>query len=117
MDDMKNTSGGYFILGERLITWLSKKHTCISQSIVEAECVATIINCNNIVWIKKLLKGMQEGIIKLVTIYCCNTSAINISKNYVFHAKTNHISIKYHYLREQVCEKQGLNIYTLRSKL
>ena len=34
-----------------------------------------------------------------------NTSAINISKNHVMHSKTKYISIKYHYLREQVSLK------------
>lgn len=49
---------------------------------------------------------MNEEITNPVIIYCDNTSAINISKNLVMHAKTKHISIKYHYLREQVQEKQ-----------
>jgi hypothetical protein len=34
-----------------------------------------------------------------------NTSTINISKNPVMHSKTKHIPIKYHFLREQVAEK------------
>jgi hypothetical protein len=34
-----------------------------------------------------------------------NTSTISISKNPVMHSKTKHIPIKYHFLREQVAEK------------
>lgn len=41
-----------------------------------------------------------------ITIYCDNTSAINISKNTVSHARTKHIELKYHFLRERVQEKQ-----------
>ena len=40
-----------------------------------------------------------------IIIHCDNTSAINISKNPVMHSKTKHISIKYHFLREQVSQK------------
>jgi hypothetical protein len=40
-----------------------------------------------------------------IPIYCDNTSAINISKNPMMHSKTKHIPIKYHFLREQVAEK------------
>ena len=40
-----------------------------------------------------------------IVIHCDNTSAINISKNLVMHSKTKHISIKYHFLREQVSQK------------
>ena len=49
---------------------------------------------------------MKEDIIELVVIYYDNTSAINISKNPVIHTKTKHISIKYHYLRELVQDKE-----------
>ena len=40
-----------------------------------------------------------------IVINCDNTSAINMSKNIVMHLKTNHIPIKYHFLREQVSQK------------
>jgi hypothetical protein len=38
-------------------------------------------------------------------IYCDNTSVISISKNPVMNSKRKHIPIKYHFLREQVAEK------------
>ena len=49
---------------------------------------------------------MKEDIIEHVTLYCDDTSAINISKNPVMHTKTNHIGIKYHYVRELVQDKE-----------
>ena len=49
---------------------------------------------------------MKEEITKIVILYCKNTSSINISKNLVIHAKTKHIAIKYHYVRELVEDKQ-----------
>ena len=47
---------------------------------------------------------MKEEIIEPVILYCDNTSAINISKNLVMHAKTKHIAIKY--LRELIQDKE-----------
>ena len=41
-----------------------------------------------------------------IPIYCDNTSAISISKNLFMHAKTKHILIKYHFLKEQVSDKK-----------
>jgi len=84
-------------MGDRLFTWISKKQGCISQSTVEEEYVASTTNCSNIAWIKQLLEGMNMKILEPVIIYCDNTSAINISKNPVMHAKTKNIAIKYHY--------------------
>ena len=52
------------------------------------------------------MKGIKEKITEPVILYCDNTSAINISKNPMMHAKTKHIAIKYHYVRELVEDKE-----------
>lgn len=54
---------------------------------------------------------MNMEILELVTMYCDNTSSINISKNPMIHAKTKNVAIKYHYLREQVQEKEVILEY------
>ena len=63
-----------------------------------------------------LLKGMKEEITEQVTLYCDNTSAINISNNLVMHIKTKHIAIKYHYLRELVQDKEVQMKYVYRKE-
>ena len=57
-------------------------------------------------WIKQLFKGMKDEITNPMIIYCDNTSSINILKNPIMHTKTKHITIKYHYLRELVQDKE-----------
>ena len=106
IDDKMSTSEGAHFLGKRLVTWTNKKKNCISQSTAEAEYVVVTVNFTNIVQIKQLLIGMKEEIIELVILYCVNTSAINISKNLVMHTKTKKNSIKYHYLRDLVQDKE-----------
>ena len=49
---------------------------------------------------------MKEDIIEPMTLYCDNTSAIDITKNPVMHTMTKYIAIKYHYLRELVQDKE-----------
>ena len=41
-----------------------------------------------------------------LVMFCDNTSVINISKSTVMHSKTKHISIKYHFVRELVQDKE-----------
>ena len=49
---------------------------------------------------------MNEEITKPMILYCDNIININISKNLVMHTKTKHITIKYHYLRDLVQDKE-----------
>ena len=39
--DRKSTSGGCQFLDGKLVSWQSKKQTCVSLSTVEAECIAS----------------------------------------------------------------------------
>ena len=82
IDDKKSTSGGAFFLGKRLVSWIRKKQNCTSQSIAKSKYVATVVNCSNIVWLKKLLQGMNVVIKEPVVMFCDNASVINISKNW-----------------------------------
>ena len=102
VDDRKSTSGGAFYLGESLVAWLSKKQTTISLSIAEAEYIAAVACCTQVMWMKQTLQDMKVSIDEPISLKCDNTSAISISKNPVLHSKTKHIPIKYHFLREQV---------------
>lgn len=90
----------------RLVSWLSKKQECTSQSIVEVEYVATSNNCNQVIWMKHMLKDIRIQISEPVVIHCDNTSTVNMSNNLVLHSKTKKISIKYHMLREKVADKE-----------
>jgi hypothetical protein len=54
---------------------------------------------------KQTLTDIQVDYDEPIPIYCDNTSTISISKNPVMHYKMKNIPIKYHFLREQVEEK------------
>ena len=54
---------------------------------------------------KKTLQDIHVTCNETIPILCDNTSAISISKNPVMHSKTKHIPIKFHFLQEQVTEK------------
>jgi hypothetical protein len=105
IDDRKSTSGAMFYLGECLVSCLCKKQSSISLSTVEAEYIAATTCCTQVLWMKQTLTYIQVEYDKPITIYCDNTSAISISKNPMMHSKMKHIPIKYHFLREQVAEK------------
>ena len=49
-----------------------------------------------------MLRSLCQEQIKGTVIYCDNSSAIALSKNFVFHKRTKHIDAKFHYIRELV---------------
>ena len=101
VDNRKSTLGGCFYVGNNLVSWISKKQNFISLSTAEAEYIATGSCCTQLLWMQKLLHDYgicQEHL----TIYCDNTSAINIFKNLVQHSRTKHIEIRHQFIRELV---------------
>jgi transposase InsO family protein len=102
MDERKSTSGGAFFLGDSLVAWLSKKQGSISLSTTEVEYIAAATCCTQVLWMIQTLADLEVKYTAPIPIHCDNTSAISVSKNLVFHSKTKHIPIKYHFLREQV---------------
>jgi hypothetical protein len=102
VDERKSTSGGAFFLGDSLVAWLSKKQGSISLSTTEAEYIVAATCCTQVLWMIQTLADLEVKYTAPIPIHCDNTSAISVSKNPVFHSKTKHIPIKYHFLREQV---------------
>ena len=86
---------------------MSKKQNSISLSTAEAEYIVAGSCCTQLFWMQKLFHDYdicQEHL----TIYCDNTSAINISKNLVQHSRTKHIEIRHHFIRKLVEEVLSL---------
>ena len=52
IDRRQSESWGILFIGKKSISWTTKKKNCIFQSMVEAEYVATVVSCSNIVCIK-----------------------------------------------------------------
>ena len=102
--DRKSTSGTCQFLGDRLVSWHSKKQQSIATSTAEAEYVAARSCCAQILWMRQQFR--DYGIILGPTpIHCDNQSALVMTQNPVLHSKTKHIDIRYHFLRDHVQKK------------
>jgi hypothetical protein len=102
VDERKSTSGGAFFLGDSLVAWISKKKGSISLSTIEAEYIFVATCWTRILWMIQTLANLKVTYTDPIQLHYDNTSAISLSKNPVLHSKSNHIPIKYHFLREQV---------------
>ena len=105
LDDRKSTLGSVFSFDSGAITWSSKKQDIVALSSSEAEYVAASAAARQAVWLRKLLKDLcceQEGATK---IWCDNRSAIAMTRNQAFHARTKHIEVQHHFIRKLVSEE------------
>ena len=97
---MKSTSGYGFTLGSGYFSWASKKQDTVAQSSAEAEYIAATMTTNQTIWLRRILEDMGERQNDPTEIFYDNKSAIAITKNLVYHSRTKHIAIKYHFVKE-----------------
>ncbi|GJR76371.1 retrovirus-related pol polyprotein from transposon TNT 1-94 [Tanacetum coccineum] len=77
-DTFKSTSGGTQFLGEKFMSWSSKKQDCTALSTAEAEYVSLSACCAQVIWMRTQL--MDYGFhFNKIPIYCDSKSAIAIS--------------------------------------
>ena len=106
IDDRKSTSGYIFCLGSKMISWSSKKQKSIALSSAEAEYIAATDAACEAVWLRRVLLDLQQPQVQPTIIYCDNMSAIALSKNPVFHAKSKHIELRHHFIRDLVNKEE-----------
>ena len=101
LDDRHSTTGNVFLMASGPISWLSKKQAVVALSTSEAEYVALSLATQEVVWLRKLLiTDLKAASQQPTTLMEDNQGAIAIARNPVAHARTKHIDIRYHYIRE-----------------
>nr|GEW93232.1 copia protein [Tanacetum cinerariifolium] len=114
IDICKSTSEGIQFLGDKLVSWMSKKQDCTAMSSAEAGYVALSVSCAQLMWMRTQLKDYGFNFNKL-PLYCDSQSAISISCNPVQHSRTKHIYTRYHIIKEQV-ENSIIELYFVRTE-
>ena len=88
-----------------MISWSSRKQDSIAQSTAETEYSAASDGYKKAVWIRKLISDMFKGKLDSTIINCDNKSCIKLSENQVFHDRSKHIEMKYHFIQRPSAER------------
>ncbi|GJR68117.1 retrovirus-related pol polyprotein from transposon TNT 1-94 [Tanacetum coccineum] len=108
-DTRRSTSGSAQFLGDKLVSWSSKKQKSTAISTTEAEYIAMSGCCAQILWMRSQLTD-YGFVFNKIPLYCDNRSAIALCCNNVQHSRSKHIDIRHHFIREQV-EKGVVELY------
>lgn len=101
----RSTTGYLFKLNGAAVSWKSRLQPTVSLSSTEAEYKATAEAGQEVVWLRGILHhiSMKQH---SPTILCSDsTGAVALTKKGIFHARTKHIEVQYHWIREQVEKK------------
>ncbi|KAK7863601.1 hypothetical protein R5R35_013473 [Gryllus longicercus] len=104
LDTRRSMSGYVFLLSNGAVTWSSQIQKAVTLSTTEAEYVAASEATKEVTWIRQFLDDIGEPVQEPTNLKMDNQGALCLVKNPVFHKRTKHVDIKYHYIREKLEE-------------
>ncbi|KAK4400510.1 Retrovirus-related Pol polyprotein from transposon TNT 1-94 [Sesamum angolense] len=113
-DSRRSTTSYVFTLCGACIRWKSQLQNIVALSTTEVEYIAITEAFKDALWLEGLLK--EIGFLKQkVTIYSDSQYGIQLCKNLVFHDRTKHIDVRYHFIRD-IVGNENVNLEKIRSE-
>uniref|UniRef100_A0A1Y1M571 Integrase catalytic domain-containing protein n=1 Tax=Photinus pyralis TaxID=7054 RepID=A0A1Y1M571_PHOPY len=100
----RSTSGYVFHTGSGVISWASTRQQSVSTSSTESEYVAACQAIKELLWLKTFVDELTLKCDVKAKLFVDNQSAIRLVKNPVYHKRTKHIDVQYHFIREKFQE-------------
>jgi hypothetical protein len=98
----RSISGYVFFLSGSPIAWAARKQPSISLSSTESEYLASTLATREAVYLRQFLTEIGFPPTDPIPLLVDNQSAIALARNPEFHARTKHIEVRHHYVREKI---------------
>ncbi|KYN04657.1 Copia protein [Cyphomyrmex costatus] len=111
-DDRRSVTDYVFKAFGNLVSWNIKRQPTVALSTCEAEYMSLSAAVQEALWLKSLHEELNPDTCSEAKIYNDNKSAIDLSINYCYRARSKHIDIRHHFVREQVFKGNVILNYT-----
>ncbi|XP_060974282.1 polyadenylate-binding protein 2-like [Cannabis sativa] len=103
LDSRKSQTGYVFKMNNNTVSWKANLQSIVALSTTEAEYIACTEAVKEALWMKGITRelGIQH---ETVEIFCDSQSALHLSKNQVFHERTKHIDVRFHFIRNTISD-------------
>ncbi|GJY28760.1 hypothetical protein Tco_0404527 [Tanacetum coccineum] len=98
-DKGRSITGYAFLVRGCVVSWKATLQHVVALSTTEAEYMTLTEAVKEAIWLRGLLEELGVKL-NTVAVNCDNQGAILLSRNHVFHKRTKHINVRYHFIRE-----------------
>ena len=103
--DHRHAISGYaFLIDGAAISWASRKQELVTLSTAEAEYVAATHAAKECIWLRRFITPLFGHDTTPTTLYCDNQAALHLATDDNYHARTKHIDIRFHFIRQTITD-------------
>jgi hypothetical protein len=104
-DTRRSTTGCVVMFNGGAVIWQSRRQPTVALSTTEAEYMALTEAAKEVKWIRTFLAELGYGSTRSTVVNTDNQGALALAKNPVSHARSKHIDIRHHFIRESIADK------------
>ncbi len=97
-EDRRAVSGYAFLIHGGAVSWSAKRQEVVSLSTTESEYIAATSAAKEALWLRSLITQLFSTTLDATTLFSDNQSAIALTKDHQYHARTKHIDIQFHFI-------------------
>ena len=106
IDDRRSVSGVVVMMNGGPVVYKAKYQRTVALSSSEAEYLALSTCAQEVMWVRAMLRDLGFDQRNATQVWEDNQGAIALANNAGYHARTKHVDIRHHFIREKVAEKE-----------